>query len=54
MHKIVSIEGNIGSGKTTLLNNLKEFYKNNDEIIFLRERHILLLLTTKRNYLKIL
>lgn len=37
MHKIVSIEGNIGSGKTTFLNNLKEFYKSYEEIIFLRE-----------------
>jgi deoxyadenosine/deoxycytidine kinase len=34
---IISIEGNIGSGKTTLMENLKEYYKNNSEIIFLRE-----------------
>ena len=36
-NKIISIEGNIGSGKTTLLKNLREYYKNNDNIIFLDE-----------------
>ena len=35
--KIVSLEGNIGSGKTLLFNNLKENYKNNKKIIFLKE-----------------
>ena len=34
---IISIEGNIGSGKSTLMENLKEYYKDNNEIIFLRE-----------------
>jgi len=34
---IISIEGNIGSGKSTLMENLKEYYKDNSEIIFLRE-----------------
>jgi deoxyadenosine/deoxycytidine kinase len=35
--KIISIEGNIGSGKSTLLENLKTHYKDNANIIFLRE-----------------
>lgn len=35
--KIISIEGNIGSGKSTLLENLKTHYKDNTNIIFLRE-----------------
>jgi len=34
---IVSIEGNIGSGKTTLMSNLREQYKNNEQVIFLKE-----------------
>ena len=34
---IVSIEGNIGSGKSTLLENLRNYYKNNANVIFLRE-----------------
>lgn len=34
---IVSIEGNIGSGKSTLLSNLKEHFKDNDFILFLKE-----------------
>jgi deoxycitidine kinase/deoxyguanosine kinase len=34
---LVSIEGNIGSGKTTLLENLKNKYKNNNKIVFLKE-----------------
>ena len=34
---IVSIEGNIGSGKTTLMSNLREQYKNNQLVIFLKE-----------------
>jgi deoxyadenosine/deoxycytidine kinase len=37
MSKIISVEGNIGSGKTTLLENLREKYKNNKNIIFLKE-----------------
>lgn len=36
-YKIVSIEGNIGSGKSTLLENLRNFYDNNTNVIFLRE-----------------
>lgn len=35
--KIVSVEGNIGSGKSTLLENLKKHFKNNINIIFLKE-----------------
>lgn len=35
--KIVTIEGNIGSGKSTLLENLRNVYKNNSNIYFLRE-----------------
>jgi deoxyadenosine/deoxycytidine kinase len=35
--QIVSIEGNIGSGKSTLLANLKTHFKDNTNIIFLRE-----------------
>lgn len=35
--KIVSIEGNIGSGKSTLLERLRTFYKDNKNVIFLRE-----------------
>jgi len=34
---IVSIEGNIGSGKSTLLEKLKELFRENNNIIFLRE-----------------
>lgn len=37
MSKIISVEGNIGSGKSTLLENLREKYKNNKNIIFLKE-----------------
>jgi len=36
-YKIVSIEGNIGSGKSTLLENLRKYYSNNIQVIFLRE-----------------
>ena len=36
-YSIVSIEGNIGSGKSTLLNNLRAYYENNTEVIFLKE-----------------
>jgi deoxyadenosine/deoxycytidine kinase len=35
--KIISIEGNIGSGKSTLIEYLKDKYKNNNKIVFLRE-----------------
>jgi deoxyadenosine/deoxycytidine kinase len=35
--KIISIEGNIGSGKSTLLQNLKHYYRNNSNVVFLRE-----------------
>jgi len=34
---IVSIEGNIGSGKSTLLANLRTYYENNSDVIFLKE-----------------
>jgi deoxyadenosine/deoxycytidine kinase len=34
---IVSIEGNIGSGKSTLLANLRNHYKNEAHIVFLKE-----------------
>jgi len=34
---LISIDGNIGSGKSTLLTNLKEYYKDNKKIIFLKE-----------------
>lgn len=34
---IISIEGNIGSGKSTLLKLLKEYFKDNNNIIFLQE-----------------
>lgn len=36
-NQIISIEGNIGSGKSTLLEQLKEEYKDNKNIVFLRE-----------------
>lgn len=34
---IMSIEGNIGAGKTTILNELQNKYKDNKEIVFIRE-----------------
>ena len=34
---IISIEGNIGSGKSTLLANLREYFKDNDNVVFLKE-----------------
>ena len=37
IYTIISIEGNIGSGKSTLLANLREQFKDNDDIIFLKE-----------------
>jgi deoxyadenosine/deoxycytidine kinase len=36
-YKIISIEGNIGSGKSTLLANLRKYYENNHDVIFLKE-----------------
>lgn len=36
-YTIVSIEGNIGSGKSTLLSNLREYYANNSNVVFLKE-----------------
>ena len=33
----MSIEGNIGAGKTTILNELQNKYKDNKEIVFIRE-----------------
>jgi deoxyadenosine/deoxycytidine kinase len=35
--EVLSIEGNIGSGKTTLLEKLKSIYKDNKNVIFLKE-----------------
>jgi len=35
--KIITIEGNIGSGKSTLLQNLKNEYKDDPTVIFLKE-----------------
>jgi deoxyadenosine/deoxycytidine kinase len=35
--KIISIEGNIGSGKSTLLEHLKFEFKDNENIVFLKE-----------------
>lgn len=35
--QIISIDGNIGSGKSTLLSKLKEYYADNDHILFLKE-----------------
>ena len=35
--QIVSIEGNIGSGKSTLLENLKQYFSDNTNVIFLKE-----------------
>lgn len=34
---IVSIDGNIGSGKTTLLDKLRNHYKDNKSVLFLKE-----------------
>jgi deoxyadenosine/deoxycytidine kinase len=36
-YTFISIEGNIGSGKSTLLANLREHYKENNSVIFLKE-----------------
>jgi len=35
--EVISIEGNIGSGKSTLLANLKKYYENNPNVVFLKE-----------------
>ena len=35
--KIISIDGNIGSGKSTLMENLKSYFSNNKNIVFLKE-----------------
>lgn len=35
--KIISIEGNIGSGKTTLMKALRDYYRDDPNVIFLRE-----------------
>lgn len=35
--QIISIDGNIGSGKSTLLSKLKEYYADNDHVLFLKE-----------------
>ena len=37
MSQIYSIEGNIGSGKSTLVRILKEYFKNNNKVIFADE-----------------
>ena len=37
MNTIISIEGNIGSGKSTLLSKLQEEFKDNKNIVFLKE-----------------
>ena len=36
-HKLISIDGNIGSGKSTLMEALKQKFKDNKNIVFLRE-----------------
>lgn len=36
-YTIISIEGNIGSGKSTLMTNLREHFKDNVDIVFLKE-----------------
>ena len=36
-NRIITIEGNIGSGKSTLLAALKNYYKYNNDIVWLRE-----------------
>ena len=37
MTTLISVEGNIGSGKSTLLDNLRNYYKNNKNVVFLKE-----------------
>jgi thymidylate kinase len=36
-YEVISIEGNIGSGKSTLMKYLKEHFKNDNHVIFLKE-----------------
>jgi len=36
-YHIVSIDGNIGSGKSTLLENIRKYYKDSTNVIFLKE-----------------
>ena len=36
-NRIITIDGNIGSGKSTLLAHLKEYFKSNTNVVFLRE-----------------
>ena len=35
--EVTSIDGNIGSGKSTLMANLREYYKDDPNVIFLKE-----------------
>ena len=35
--KIISIDGNIGSGKSTLMEQLRKYFSNNPNIVFLKE-----------------
>jgi deoxyadenosine/deoxycytidine kinase len=35
--EVTSIDGNIGSGKSTLMKNLHEYYKDEPNVVFLRE-----------------
>ena len=37
VYTFISIEGNIGSGKSTLLANLREHFKYNNNVVFLKE-----------------
>ena len=37
MTTLISVEGNIGSGKSTLLENLRKYYENNKNVVFLKE-----------------
>ena len=34
---MISIDGNIGSGKSTLMGNLKSYFSNNKNVVFLKE-----------------
>ena len=34
---LLSVDGNIGSGKSTLINLLKEYFKNNPNVIVIQE-----------------
>ena len=35
--EVTSIDGNIGSGKSTLMGNLREYYKDDPNVVFLKE-----------------